>query len=230
MSKLILLIVIISVSAACGFFIGQQAKSSANSEIPILEETKKPNFLKILKDEKIISFQSLEDDGNGKKLFGVVQQLNEPCEKDYDLNSCQKFSVYDESGKSLFEYKDFVIESFREEYLTRQNSQIIIESNGGGTDNSLKIIDFKNGKFAEIINSNETQMRGGFWTTPEYRSGMKTPYFTPSQIFVIGQIGGADENPSAAVFRFKAGKYQKAGEIKMQELGDFIEKQIAKNQ
>ncbi len=58
---------------------------------------------------------------------------------------------------------------------------------------------------------------------------MKTPYFKPNQIFVIGQLGGADESPSAAVFRFKAGKYQKVGEIRMQELGDFIEKQITKN-
>ncbi len=39
-----------------------------------------------------------------------------------------------------------------------------------------------------------------------------------------------DENPSATVFRFKEGKYRQVGEIKMQELGDFIEKQITKNQ
>ncbi len=158
MSKLIILIAIISISAACGFFIGQQTKSSASSETPILENTKKPDFVKILQDEKIESFKTWEDE-KGKKFFGVVHQLNEPCEKGYSLNSCQKFSVYDESGKSVYENKDFVIESFNIENLTRQNFQLIIETNSGGTDNFLQIIDYKNGKFAEII---QTQIRGGF--------------------------------------------------------------------
>lgn len=210
MSKFIFLLIIISISAVCGLFIGQQSKSSASSETAVVENTKKLDFIKVLQNEKIINFQSFEDIGDEKELFGVVRQLDESCEKDSDLSSCQKFSVYDESGKSLYELKDFTIDSFRTERLIRRNAQIIIETNGGGTDNFLKILDYKDGKFTEIINSNETQMRGGFWSTPEYR------------------IGGGDENPSATVFRFKDGKYLSVGEFKMQELGDFIEKQIAK--
>lgn len=228
MSKLIFLIAVVSISLTGGFFLGQQTKSSANSESSITADTKKSDLLKILKSENIKSFQRWEDEKD-KKFFAVVRQLSEPCDKDYGLSSCQEFSIYDETGKSIFEHKDFVIGSFNMKNLTRKDFQIIIETNGGGTDNFLKVIDFKDGKFTEIINSNETQMRGGFWTTPEYRSGMKTPYFAPDQIFVTGQNGGADENPSAAVFRFKAGKYQKVGEIKMRELGNFIEKQISKN-
>lgn len=229
MSKFIFLLAVISFSAVGGFFVGQQSNSSANSATIVAENIKKPDFIKVFQDEKLINFQSLEAISNEEKLFGVIRQLNEPCEKDYSLNSCQKFSVINESGKSLYEFNDFVIESFRVEHLTRSNAQIIVESNSGGTDNFLKIIDYEDGKFSEIINSDETQMRGGFWSTSEYRSGMKMPYGKPSQLFVIGQIAGIDENPSAVVFRFKAGKYQKVGEIKMQELGDFIEKQIAKN-
>jgi hypothetical protein len=64
---------------------------------------------------------------------------------------------------------------------------------------------------------------------PEYRTGVKSPYFKPAQIFIISQIGGMDENPSATIFRLKNGKYQSVGEIKMQQLGDFIEQQISPN-
>ncbi len=41
MSKFIFLVAVISVSAACGFFIGQQTKSSAVSETQSLEDAKK---------------------------------------------------------------------------------------------------------------------------------------------------------------------------------------------
>lgn len=111
-------------------------------------------------------------------------------------------------------------------YLIRNGTQLLIESNGGGTDNFLLILDYRDGKVVEIIDSTETQMRGGYWMINEYKTGNKTPYFKPSQIFVINQIGGADDNPSATVFRYKDNVYKKVGEIKMQKLGDFIENEL----
>ncbi len=146
------------------------------------------------------------------------------------MSSCQKLSVYDETGKSVFEHKDFVIESFSIDNLAHKDFQIMITTNDGGTDSFLKIVDFQNGKFTEIIDSRETQMRGGYFTMPEYRSGLVGAIFKASQIFVLQQIGGSDLNPKGAVFRLKNDKYEQVGEIKMQELGDFIEKRIAKNQ
>lgn len=232
MSKFIFLLVIISFSAACGFFIGQQTKSSASSETPVLSatpvsvETKKPGFLKMLKDEKIISFQNWGDNG----YFAIIRRLNEPCDKDYDLNSCEKLSIYDETGKVLYELKDIGINSIDFARLKPNSSQLIIETNGGGTDEFLKIVDYTNGKFIELDASEETQLRGGWWTMPEYRSGIETPYFKPAQLITIQQGGGADANPSAAVFRYKNNKFQRVGEFKMQELGDFIERQISKKQ
>ena len=103
----------------------------------------------------------------------------------------------------------------------------MIETNGGGTDDFLKILDYKNGKFTEIIDESETQLRGGYFTMPQYRTGNKTAYFNPSQLIVIQQIGGAEENPSASVFRYKDNKFQNIGSFSMRDLGDLIEKQIA---
>ena len=108
MSKFICLLAVVSVSAACGFFAGQQTKSPANSASSISEDTKKSDFLKIFQSENIQKFQSWEGD-NGKKFFGVIRQLNEPCDKDYGLSSCQQFSIYDETGKVSYELKDFRI-------------------------------------------------------------------------------------------------------------------------
>jgi len=76
MSKFICLLAVVSVSAACSFFAGQQTKSPANSASSISEDTKKSDFLKIFQSENIQKFQSWEGD-NGKKFFGVIRQLNE---------------------------------------------------------------------------------------------------------------------------------------------------------
>ncbi len=225
MAKFIILIVIISISAACGFFIGQQTKSSASSETLILEDTKKPDFIKVLENEMIRNFQSWENT-EGKKSFAVIRQLNEPCDKDYGLSSCEKFSVYDETGKVLYELKDFGINSIDSSRFKPNSNQLIIETNGGGTDEFLKIVDYKDGKFVELDASLEIQLRGGWWTMPEYRSGITGAYFKPSQLIVIQQIGGADDRPKASVFRFRENKFQKVGEISMQKLGDSIEKQL----
>ena len=64
---------------------------------------------------------------------------------------------------------------------------------------------------------------------PEYRSDLKSAYFNTSQLIVIQQIGGADNDPRASVFRNRNNKFQKVGEISMNELGDSIEKQLNQN-
>lgn len=225
LAKSILLFAIISIAILVGYFIGQNTKTiSAEAELQTIESPKIDKLLAEIKQARIKQLQ-IWDDG---EFVGVVRQLEELVEKDHGLSSSQKFFLYDKSGKSVYELKDFVIEDFSFERLTRRDFQILIETNGGGTDNNLEIIDYKDGKFTEIIDSSETGIRGGFWAMPEYRSGVKTPYFKPSQIFVINQLGGADDNPTASVFRYKNDKFQKVGEFQMRDLGDFIEAQISK--
>ncbi len=53
---------------------------------------------------------------------------------------------------------------------------------------------------------------------PEYRSGMESPYFKPSQLIVIQQMGGSDPNPSAAIFRHKNNKFQQVGETAAEQI------------
>lgn len=106
---------------------------------------------------------------------------------------------------------------------------MVLQTNAGGTDEFLKILDFKNGKFIDLNLEPATQLRGGWWTMPEYGSEKTGAYFKPAQLIVIQQIGGSDDNPKATVFRNINNKFQSAGTISMRELGDSIDKQLIKN-
>jgi hypothetical protein len=217
-AKTILFLALISFSVAGGFLIGQQNNVVVIAQKQSTKTSKAFELLSKIKAEKIKEIKVLGDDEN--KFYGVIREVSE---------TSGKLNIYDESGKSLYEIKDSELENIQSARLLKSDSwQTMFETNGGGTDNFLKILDFKNGKFNEIIDESETQLRGGYFTMPQYRTGNKTAYFNPSQLIVIQQQGGADENPTASVFRTKDNKFQKVGEIRMQELGDFIEKQIAK--
>jgi hypothetical protein len=83
-----------------------------------------------------------------------VQQLDEPCDKDNNLSTCERFSVYNEQGKAVYEFKDFQVEGFTFERFAQFSEQIVIESNGGGTDNFLTIVDTKDSKCESRIEIN----------------------------------------------------------------------------
>ena len=223
--KAVLIITLTVISFICGYLV-KGNNSPTVIEMPVSPETNTD----ITQDETIPTQNSSIRSWNVNHevtLKIISKRLTVGCEKDFGLNSCEEVSILDEKGKRLFQFRDFVIVSLQFLNLTRNGKQLLIESNGGGTDNFLLILDYKDGKVVEIIDSTETQMRGGYWMMNDYKTGNQTPYFMPSQIFVINQIGGADNNPSASVFRYKHGMYKKVGEIKMQKLGDFIENEIS---
>ena len=226
--KLFLFFGLIAFLLAGGFLLGRQSNITASAQKTPVRTTARFDLLNKIKEEKIkeIKVLELEEETN---LFAVVRETDEPVSKDSTLKTSDQLTIYDESGKAIFEHRDFGIGSIKGVSFTPRSRQIMIETNGGGTDDFLKIIEFQNGRFSELINESETQLRGGYFTIPQYRTGNKTPYFNPAQLIVIQQFGGGDENPSASVFRTKDNKFQKVGEIKMRELGDFIENQIAKN-
>lgn len=225
--KLFFLFVIIAFSVAGGFLLGRQSDVTVSAQKKSALTSTKFELLSKIKVEKIREIKVLELDEDN--LFAVVRETGKPVSGDSILETSDQLTIYDESGKAIFEHRDFGISSIKAVSFTPQSRQIMIETNGGGTDDFLKIIDYQNGRFSDLIDESETQLRGGYFTIPQYRTGNKTPYFNPAQLIVIQQLGGADENPSASVFRTKDNKFLKAGEIKMQELGDFIENQIAKN-
>ncbi len=208
-------------SMLTGVFIGQSQQKAKAQTVSKSD----CDLFAILDREKISVARRLGDDG---EFYAILRRREEPPENDSYFRTSDKLSVYKE-GKEVFSKVDFVIDNFYFLYSTTKPSpQLVVETNGGGTDNFLEIYVFRNGKFEEIIDSDETQMRGGYFVIPEYRTGMQSPYFKPTQIIVIQQIGGADDNPSATVFRYKNGRYKSVGEFKMKDLGDFIERQISK--
>lgn len=228
MSKYLLPFTFILVVGFAGFFIGQNV---AEIEPKVFSETK-PNALnsdlkKLLNDEKIKFLKTFED-RNDKKFIGIVRRLDKPVEKGSLLSTSEQLNIYDEMGNSVYEFKDFSINKIEFARFLPDYTQMIIETNSGGTDDILTIISLEDGKFTELEIEGDTQLRGGWWTMPEYRSNEKGAYFKPAQLIVIQQIGGADSNPKASVFRNKNNKFQKVGEISINEIGDSIEKQLNK--
>ncbi len=225
--KTFLLIALVSFSAACGFLIGQQSNVIVIAQKQPAETLKIFDLIKKISAEKISEIKFWSNDG--KVFYCVVRQVDEPPTGDSMFKTSDKLSIYDKSGKIVYEAKDFGLGNLElGRFLKSDESEIMFSTNGGGTDSFLNILSYKNGKFTEIVNDEAAQYRGGYFMLPQYRTGNKTAYFNPSQLIVIQQLGGADENPAAAVFRTKDNKFQKVGEIKMQELGDFIETQIAR--
>ena len=222
--KIVLCSISIIISLAVGFFAGQRSGISFAQNI-------NSNTVKTKQKIMSIGCETKFTIGEDKEIYAEIKRVNEsPLPGDSTYKESDKLSIYDEHRKLLYELKDFHIlniESVR--LLTPYSREIMVTRNGGGTDNFLTILKYEKGKIVEALDTSETQFRGGYFTMLQYRTGMDGPYFKPSQLIVIQQIGGIDTNPSASVFREKGGKLQKAGEIQMQELGDFIEKQIAKN-
>lgn len=229
LTKVILSLAVILISVLAGYFIGQNTKTtSAQIGSQTIEKSKNYDLLVKLKEEKIRKIQvwNSEDD---RTFYGIIREVDEPPYDGSTFKTSDKLSIFDEFGKAVYELKDLGIGGIEFARLLKSDSlEVMVETNGGGTDSFLKILSYKDGKFTEIIDESETQFRGGYFTMLQYRSGMEGAYFKPSQLIVVGQVGGTDTNPTASVFRAKYNKLQKVGEIKMQELGDFIENQISK--
>lgn len=229
-TRILFIFAVATISVFIGYFIGQNTKpASAQTKKQIAEKPQTCNLLNKLQEEQISEIKTF-DGSNDNSFIGVIRRVNEPPYEKSDFSTSDKLSIYDESGKIVYETKDFGINTLQGVRFLKSNSrEIMFETNGGGTDSFLKILEYKDGKFNEIIDESETQFRGGYFEMLQYRNGMSGPYFKPSQLIVIQQIGGIDTNPSAAVFRVKDNKFQKVGSIEMQKLGDFIETQIAES-
>jgi hypothetical protein len=230
--KTILFFAAIVLSVTCGYLIGQQNNDSVNAQKRRISSSNIFELLKKINAEEVkekIRDRFIYVGSDEKKFYGVIREVDEPPTEDSMFKASDKLTIYDSSGKSVYEKKDHAINGVElERFLRPDSREILFSTNGGGTDWFLNILSYKNGKFVEIPDDNDFQYRGGYFTIPQYRTGMQSPYFKPSQLIVIQQQGGGDEDPTASVFRTKDNKFQKVGEIRMQELGDFIEKQIAR--
>jgi hypothetical protein len=226
--KTFLFIALISFSVAGGFLLGQQTNIAVIAQKQPAKTPKIFDLIGKLRAEKISEIKVWGDED--ERFYCVISAVDESPTEDSMFKTSDKLSIYDKSGKIVYESKDFGLGNLDfGRFLKSDESEIMFTTNGGGTDSFLNILSCKNGKFTEIEIGDSAQFRGGYFSLPQYRTGSKTAYFNPSQLIVIHQQGGADENPTASVLRTKDNKLQKVGEIQMRELGDFIESQVSQN-
>jgi|GEM_PF-5701877 len=225
--KMFLFLIIIACAVAGGFLLGQQYSILVNAQKKAISKSKSFDLLGSIKAERIKEIEVWTTDED-EEFYAVIRKTDDPVSPASVLKSSDRLNIYDKSGKSIYEHRDMSIFNVVSVSFKSRSWQIMFETNGGGTDDFLRIIEYRNGRFNDFIDESETQMRGGYFMIPQYRTGNKAPYFNPAQLIVIQQIGGADEDPRAAVFRLENNKFQKAGSFSMRDLGDLIEKQIAR--
>jgi hypothetical protein len=215
----VLVAITIIFSAAMGIFIDQTYQGV------IAHDSAECDLIATMDREKVLLARHFGDEG---QFYGFVRESNRIDTKTGFDDSGQTLSIRDKSGSEIFSKRYKEVADFSYPNLTRDSQQLLVETNGGGTDNFLEIYTFRNNRFEPIIDSQETQMQGGYFVIPEYRKGMKATYFKPDEIIVIQQLWRADDDPTATVFRYMKNKYEPVGEIRMQQLGDFIEANLSK--
>ena len=184
-------ITLITFSITCGFMIGQQ------TSVPVMaqkQQTKAQKTFELLGKVRAEKISEIKFWGNEENVFYcVVRQVEEPPTEDSMFKTSDKLSIFDKSGKIVYESKDFGLGDLEiGRFLKSDASELMFTTNGGGTDSFLNILSVKNGKFTKILTDDDAQYRGGYFTMLQYRKGMSTPYFKPSQLIVIQQQGGAD--------------------------------------
>ncbi len=214
-----LVVITIVLSAALGILIDRTYHDVS------VRDVAESDLIATMDREKVLLARHFGDE---RQFYGFVRESNRIDTKTGFNDIGQTLSVRDKSGSEIFSKRYKEVADFSYPNLTRDSQQLLVETNEGGTDNFLEIYTFRNNRFEPIIDSQETQMRGGYFVIPEYRKGIKSPYFKADEIIVIQQLGGADDDPIATVFRYTENKYEPVGEIRMQQLGDFIEANLSK--
>lgn len=218
---------IVFVALGCGYFAGVQQKSDVSAQTNRDEDARALALVQRLRSEKIVDH--LAFDTGLRQFVAIVRKVDAPPVDDSIFKTSQRLTIHDTTGKVVYETTDVAIGGLSVERLLRPDSyELVFSTNGGGTDSNLVILSFERGKFVEIGIEEDLQYRGGYFTLPQYRTGNSGPYFKPSQLILIQQLGGADKNPTASVFRTEKNKFLKIGVMKMQEFGDFIEASIAR--
>lgn len=182
-------------------------------------------LLKLLHDERVTSIYKWDVTGeneiNKHELTCVVREFD--ADPDYDGRGV-KLSIFDD-GKIIFEDTYTSIGDIQTEWALREESpQLALNINYGGNANFVQILEYREGKIAELLN----EMHGsGYEIRPQFRSGVH-PAIEPYQVTVISDGLASSHEKFADVYRYQDGEYVYVGKYSQRKVDDYIERLLSK--
>lgn len=178
-----------------------------------------------LVDEKVVAFYKWDIDTDNV-LFCIARATGKP---DLPGEPTISFSIIDQQGKLLYEIDGIDIKSISTSYILRNTrSQLVVDVNGGGKVNSLKILDYQHGKITELLDEDDQQYSISALIKPQFRSGV-TPWREPYEVLLMSGVGLASPDEKYInVYRYTDGSYEFKGKIPQKLLDNYMQQQLKK--
>ena len=178
-----------------------------------------------LVDEKVVAFYKWDVDDD-IVLFCIARDIGKP---DLPGEPITTFSIIDQQGKLLYEIDGIEINNISKSAMLRNSRwQLVVDVNGGGKVNSLKILDYQQGKITELLDDEDQQYSISALIKPQFRSGV-TPSQEPYEILLVRGVGLASPDEKYVnVYRYSDGAYELKGEVPQKLLDNYLEQQLRK--
>lgn len=217
-------ILLAAIMVCVGFYVRHVLSISSKARVATLSQQSQQSDLTIglCRDKNFIAFGywpvRFED---GVSLHYVVSKYVDIGDQN---RGGQKLSIFDESGKLLYEETAI---SFGKVYslgaLRNSTSQLILSSiNYGGSARFFKVLDFREGRVKPITSEDDMQFTADAQISPQFRNGVRTD--TEPYEIVLTDPGLASNTHYARVYRYKNGKYVYQAEYNRQTAGDAVER------
>src|SRR5262249_22927273 len=178
-----------------------------------------------LVDDKVVAFYKWDVDTD-TTLFCIGRNTGKPELPGAPITT---FSIIDQQGKLLYEEDRIEIKSISTSYILRTTRpQLVVDVNGGGKVNSLKILDYQQGKITELLDDEDQQYSISALIKPQFRSGV-TPSQEPYEILLMSGVGLASPDEKYVnVYRYSDGSYEFKGKVPQKLLDNYLEQQLKK--
>jgi hypothetical protein len=176
-------------------------------------------------DDKVVAFYKWDIDTN-IILFCIVRDSGKP---EFPGEPTNTFSITDRQGKLLYQIDGVEISNISTSAMLRNTrSQLIVDVNEGGRVNSLKILDYQDGKITELLDEDDQEYSVSALIKPQFRNGVN-PSQEPYEILLIRGVGLASpEEKYVSVYRYTDGSYELKGEFSQKLLDNYMEQLIKK--
>jgi hypothetical protein len=199
-------------------------ESIKTSSLNFAEDEHLPDVSMLDGNSIIMKGNWYSEDENDENLIYVVEKLSLSQEN----KSWEKVQLVIISGtnKIVYDEKFSEIERVYPIYALRTNNpQLVIEFNGGGQDNSIMVLDYRNEKISNLTQEEGKEMtfRSHVSVRPQFQKTVNTTK-EPYQILLTPDgIAGSGEKYTN-IFRYKNGQYRFWGKFSQDKLDDYIEK------